>query len=187
METSAEKYLINGEKLIWQGKAEPFQMLDKPYRNIYPLIWVVSAVIVVAFIAFYIPYYFRSGSTFGQFVMAAVLFLVPTLFIALDPFITKRSIEKNLFYILTDKRALCINKNKVKAMVLEGNTEVRVDKLSNGSGVLYIGKDACESTAYSSRTNTVYGFHNPTKDPDVYTGMIFYGIKDAQALSEKIR
>lgn len=186
METNVQKYLLDGEKVIWQGKAEPFQLLDKPYRNIYPMIWSVSAVIGIAFIGFYIPYFFRSGSTFGQFLMAALLFVVPAFFISVDPFITKRAIENNIVYVLTDKRALCINKNKVKAMVLEQNSEIRVDKISNGCDVLYIGKDACESSAFSSRTNTVYGFHNPSKDPDVYTGMIFYGIKNGQELSKKI-
>jgi len=71
-------------------------------------------------------------------------------------------------------------------MVLEQDVETRVEKLSNGNDVLYIGKDACESAAYSSRTNTVYGFHNPSKDPDVYTGMIFYGIKNGEEVCGKL-
>ena len=185
MKSDNEQYLLKDEKVLWEGKAEPFELLDKPYRNIFPVIWGVSVVIIAAFAGLYIPFFFRSGSTPGQFCMAFLCFVAPPLFVSLEPIFTKKTIEKNLSYVLTDKRALVINGKKVKAMVLEDNKEARIEKLSNGKDVLYIGKDACNSKTYSSRTNSVYAFHNPSKDPDVYTGVIFYSIPDAAQLCQK--
>lgn len=186
MNSQAEKFLMKNEKVLWEGKAEAFQLLDAPYRTIFPIIWGVTGVITAAFIGLYLPFFFRSGSTLGQFAMAFLCFMAVPLFVSLEPFALKRSLEKKITYVLTDKRAMVVNNGKAKIMNLEKGTPVRIEKLSNGSDILYIGESACNSSTYSSRANAVHGFHDADKEPDDYAGLIFYSIKNADQVYDKM-
>ena len=62
-------------------------------------------------------------------------------------------------------------------MLITPATPYRLEVLPDGNEILYIG-DACKTTSYMSRSNTVTGIHGDNTDQNKITGLVFYGLRN---------
>ncbi|MCI8417316.1 MAG: hypothetical protein HFI33_07470 [Lachnospiraceae bacterium] len=169
--------LYEREKVLWEGKPEPFSLLDDTYKQPLLITWGVSIAVVAAFLAFYIPFYLRTEGTPTQLITALVLIGLIPFSLSIQPLTTKRSLDKKVTYLFTNQRAICINDTQINTFNITRETPCKLQKLPNGSSVIYMGEDGCKIKPTASRNAAVRRIKTPDS-PDL-TGMVFYGVKDA--------
>lgn len=183
MKVELKDVLYEGEKVLWEGKAEPFHLFDGPYKKSILLTWCISAIVVIAFLAFYIPFHIRSGGRAAQFVICFVLVCMIPFVFSLQPLTTKYALDKKVTYLFTNARAICINDTQVNAFSISADTPCRIESLPNGSDVIYMGEGGCRIKPTKNRNAAVLRIKSA--DSEDLTGMVFYGVKDAAAICKK--
>ena len=173
-----QEVLYEREKVLWEGKPEPFSLLDDTYKRPLLITWVISVAVVAAFLAFYIPFYIRPQGRPQQLITALILIGLVPLALSVQPLTTKRSLDKKVTYILTNQRAICINDTQINTYNITRETPCKIQTLPNGSSVIYMGEDGCKIKPTGSRNAAIRRIKTPDS-PDL-TGMVFYGVKDAR-------
>lgn len=176
MNEELQKELYDGEQILWQGKPEPFELMDAVYKKPLTVTWAASAAVLLIFFAFYIPFYIRTASKPSQLLIALFLVGLVPFALSFQPIATRRSLLKNVTYVFTNQRAICVNHTQINAFEISKETLCRVETLPNGSTVIYMGEDGCKIKPSSSRDAAVRRIKTP--DSDKLTGMVFYGVKN---------
>ena len=180
MREEVKDILYDGEKILWEGKAEPFELLEPPFKNSIILTWCISAVVVIAFLVLYIPFHIRSGGKMAQFVISFVLVCMIPFVLSIRPITTRNALRKKITYLFTTERAICVNDNQINAFVICKDTPCKLETLPGGSSVIYMGEGAMKIKSKGSRDASVFCIKN--SDSEDLTGMVFYGVKDAKAI-----
>ncbi len=109
-EFSIEKYLNEGEKILWKGKAKDNESILCSFINVFPflLIWLAAEVLILSYSVYY--------KIFGEFnvyyllmtIAAIVLHLVPTVVWIIGAIKENERLRGKEYYI-TDSRIIIIN------------------------------------------------------------------------------
>ncbi len=180
MREEVKDILYDGEKILWEGKAEPFELLEPPFKNSIILTWCISAVVVIAFLVLYIPFHIRSGGKMAQFVISFVLVCMIPFVLSIRPITTRNALRKKITYLFTTERAICVNDSQINAFAICKDTPCKLEPLPGGSSVIYMGEGAMKIKSKGSRDASVFCIKN--SDSEDLTGMVFYGVKDAKAI-----
>ncbi len=180
MKEELKDILYDGEKVLWQGKAEPFELLEPPFKNSIILTWCISATVVITFLVLYIPFHIRSQGKMAQLVISFVLVCMVPFVLSIRPITTRNALRKKITYLFTTERAICINDNQINAFAISKDTPCRLETLPDGINVIYMGDGGLKIKSRGSRDASVFRIKN--SDSEDLTGMVFYGVKDAAAI-----
>ena len=164
MDRYLSENLLDGEKILWKGRSEPFRLLAPPYSRSLPLLWTACLSLLTFFAFVFIPFAQQMRVHALQFVLCLMLVILTPLSLCIHSIIDKNIIEKH-----------------IRSMLITPATPYRLEVLPDGNEILYIG-DACKTNAYMSRANTVTGIHGDTTDQNKITGLVFYGLRNTSEL-----
>jgi hypothetical protein len=169
--------LEDGEKVLWEGKAEPFKIMDEPYKT-DTLIRLVGlgGLYLLAIIGYLYQALSRGDGLSSVFVLVAILTIFVGLVIQV-PFSDQKVIKRSN-YILTDRRAIIADRSNMRSLYLNANTPCKILHLGNGTDILCFG-DACNVKPTATRKAATVGIAGEMGSKDL-TGLAFYGIKDAR-------
>ena len=105
--------LFEGEKILWEGKPEPFELLDPINKKSILVTWIISAAIILVFLAFYIPFYIRTGGKPTQLITGCIIVGLVPVALSIQPITTKHALDNKVLYLFTDQRAICVNNTQV--------------------------------------------------------------------------
>ena len=171
MEEQLREHLLEGEQLLWTGRPESFDTLDKTNKT--PMIAgiIIKILITVGFLALYIPSAQESGKVLPGLIVIVLLFAA---FALINPFLVVRKLRKKTIYGLTDQRILrageydqAIPYERIKSAVL------RTDK--DGHTSLLCGPRAVNLKPWKWRGEAEASFINNPDDPEA-ARVIFYAI-----------
>lgn len=184
MDKYLEENLLDGEKVLWRGRSESFRILSGAYAKTLPVIWAVSGIILAAFAVWFIPFALRIRPSVPQMLFTCVMAAVIPVSLCAHSVSDCRIIQKELEYALTSCRAIAVRGNSGMFMRIDENTPYRTEIQEDGTEILYIGS-ACDVRSSGSRAKAVMGVYGDPENPNRVTGMVFYGLKDAQKIWER--
>ena len=174
--------LENGEKVLWEGKPEPFELLEGSYKKSILTRWIILGAVYVALVGGYLAKSLGRGDSISNILMLIIVLTIFAVIILMAPISDRKALIANTKYVITDKRAIVINKDGAKAITLSKQTRCKVAHLENHTDVVFFG-EACDVKENNSRSVAVKGLSSG-KGKEI-TGIIFYGVNDAKELCMK--
>ncbi len=184
MEDLLRKSLLEGEAVLWSGKAVPFKLLEPPYGKSLCAVWVLSTVWIVGFAALYIPFALNTGIEWNTIVPMLVLADFLPVLLSVRPLLDKRELESKTLYAITNYRVFSITKDQVKSLFLKEETELDIVAESNGCGTVRIGL-ACKKSPLFLRSHALMGVKDETGKK--VAGLAFYHLRAPKETVELIR
>lgn len=167
--------LTEGEHIVWESKARQFKVQEAPFATRNLILWIILAAVVVIYAIAYVPGAVASGRSLVEIlIIGCVVALIPAI-------LTYNSIHdcsvicNQLEYVITNKRALVVNKDQHISMELTADTPYRIETRPDGNQVLFLGSTV-KSKLISARTLAVIGSKN---EQNQYEGLVFYSIPNA--------
>lgn len=173
--------LENGEKVLWEGKPEPFELLEGVYKKSILTKWIILGAVYIAAVGGYMVKSISRGDAFANIMMLVVVLTIFLVLFIMAP-VSDRKALLNTKYVITDKRAIVINKDGAKSITLDKQTRCKVAHLENHTDVICFG-EACEVKDNNIRSIAVRGV-SAGKSKDL-TGLIIYSVSDAKELCMK--
>ena len=170
--------LHKDEKILWEGKAEPFVTLDRTHKQAY----LKKAVITLAVSLTLAVLYFMVVAEINPVIPAAILLVAG--YICLKPILDARKLRRAR-YLITTERLVLITDEVVNA-VYSDIPVATVRKDADGHSSLLCGRRAIAIPPEQRRNYAVTGaiFDMDTKICD---SLIFYAISDAEKVKEILR
>ena len=103
MEKQLREHLMKDEQLLWTGRPESFEVLDKTNKSGIIIGSIIKILITLGILAFYIISNLEKGSIMPGIVVFILAFGI---FSLINPFLVARRMLKKTIYGLTDKRIL---------------------------------------------------------------------------------
>ena len=175
-----ESQLLDKEVVLWEGHPEPFTLLEGAYVTSLITSWTLAALSVIAYIFFYIPYAITNNYWGKNALIISVAIGACIACVLCKPFIDKNTLEKKTTYILTNRRAIVVSGQNIKAMFIDANTSYEIKEMENGAGIILMGS-AVKSRLRNSRSNTLTGIPDE-KDRSKITGIVFYSVENADLI-----
>lgn len=183
MEQKLRNLLAEDETLLWSGRPEPFETLDKTNKQSI----LIGLAIKIAVVAILLILYIRAalGAIGIKPGVIVVVLLIGGYAIA-NPFLTARRLRKNTFYALTDKRVIRAGAND-SAVPYERmkNAVLRTD--ADGHTTLLCGPRTKDLKPHQWRSEADAAFINGPDDPEAIR-VILYAVpqdKEFKALVKK--
>lgn len=184
MEDLLKKSLLEGESVLWSGKAAPFKLLEPPYGKSLFAIWGLSIVWIVGFAALYIPFALNIGIEWNTIVPMLILADFLPVLLSLRPILDQRDLQSKTLYAITNYRVISITRDQVKGLFLEAEMELDVLPESNGCGTVRIGL-ACKKSPLFVRAQSLMGVKDESGKK--IAGLAFYHLRGPKETAELIR
>ena len=170
------KELSEDETVVWRGRPTGIKIMEAPYGTIYLIRWGICLLCVIFALWFGFIYGPAQETTKSTGVMV-VLFLI-IVFIALQPLLDIRTIQRKCVYCVTNQRAIVSTVGtsfKMKSKYFKDIDEISTDTLSGNRGTIYIGKKLKNSPRKSRGDSLTYP--NNAEDTDAEKRpLIFYSV-----------
>ena len=173
--------LLDGEKVLWEGKSERFKILSGPYEKTLPRVWTISGIVLALFAVWYVLLIMKTGFSVSQFLITAVLVGIVPVSLCFHSVSDCNIIQRDLTYVLTNYRAIILGGHDVKSMRITEDTEYRIESVGDGIDAIFIG-DACMFKGTSGREKAVLGIYGDDTNQGRVTGMVFYGVKNGEEI-----
>ena len=95
MDRYLSENLLDGEKILWKGRSEPFRLLAPPYSRSLPLLWTACLSLLTFFAFVFIPFAQQMRVHALQFVLCLMLVILTPLSLCIHSIIDKNIIEKH--------------------------------------------------------------------------------------------
>lgn len=171
MENSLRELLEEDEKLLWFGRPEPFETLDKTNKKSIVIGLVIKVLVIIGCLALYA----QSVTTTGDFkpVVPGMVFAVGAYAIA-SPFLIARRLRKSTLYGLTDRRVLRTGANS-ESVPYERIKSAVLRRDEDGHTTLLCGPRTRNLKPRSWRGEADAAFINGPDDPEALR-VILYNI-----------
>lgn len=174
--------LRENEKILWLGKAEKFDVLDKTHKKPMLVKATVVLTITILFAALYLLYAQGHGIKVKPATIALVLVFAAAISFG---YIIDAIKLRGVVYAITDQRLIAIQPT---ANSVEFNTinKLILDTDADGHTSLLCGKMAIKAKAYKRRNLSLCG---PYIDPDtgICDRFIMYNIAEPEKVEELLR
>ena len=103
MDRYLSENLLDGEKILWKGRSEPFRLLAPPYSRSLPLLWTACLSLLTFFAFVFIPFAQQMRVHALQFVLCLMLVILTPLSLCIHSIINCFKICKyilNLFSLI---------------------------------------------------------------------------------------
>ena len=183
MDELLEKTVNPDETLLWSGKPEKFETLDKTFKPIFTKKLIISLAIAAALTVTYILLAAKSETSVKWILLAVVWVLC-----ALSPiniFKDSKTIGSKMSYAITDKRYIILT-DTAKAVEIDKCGKVIFHTDSDGHTSLVTGLDGEKNLKANFREAAVVG---PSMDieTDKCDRFIMYAIPDVKAVREALK
>ena len=129
------------EKILWQGKTQPFAVKSGAYAKPITTRFIACAAAAVVLLLAYILACNASGTNVG-IVGILVCIIVPG-YVAVDPFFNRRRMLKHNNYVVTDSRVYAqVDAKNVRAINLNDIKNIQYVAGEKGCGSIIISTDA---------------------------------------------
>jgi len=184
MDENLKAALEVGETLLWHGRPEKFEVMDKTHKKAYTTKTVVSVIVSLLLIVGYILLCGNTGSEV-KWVLVAII-LVAGLYMAFDNNFTCNKLAKKVSYAVTDKRLLSIGGFGVNGIEYATVKEAKLITDEDGHCTLLCGKYAVKEKAHKHRQTATLGgrLDSETGECD---SLVFYAIPEADKFTEIIK
>lgn len=175
MTTEQKEFLLEGEQILWESGANQFKIQEKPFSAWNLAYWIALAAVIIIYAVTYIPFAMASGSSFISIILiGCVIAFIPAI-LTYNSIHDCSTIINRLQYVITDKRALVVNKDQYISMELAPDTPFKVEERPDGNQILFLGSTT-KSKLFQSRKLAVTGEKN---GQNKYQGLVFYSISNA--------
>ena len=180
-ETLREK-LGAGEQLLWSGKPESFETLDKTNKKRI-LLKIIIAVAVCALLL--VEYVILAGKNNADIKPAAVIVVLACgVYFCLDSFLQANQLKK-VRYAITDKRLLCVSGDEVKSVSYENVPAACFKKDEDGHVTLLCGEEGMKAKPSKWRSIALHPLN--MANSNVCESFAFYALPDADRVKKILK
>ena len=178
MDDILQTILHKEEKILWEGKAEPFTTLDRTHKNAYLKKLCITLAVTLALRLLY----FITVSEVEPFIVAVMLFLAA--YICIKPLTEARQL-RSARYLVTDERLVLITDEVVNVVYTDiPMAAIRTD--ADGHSSLLCGQRAIAAAPQQRRSFAATGAVIDM-DSKLCDSLIFYAVADIAGMKEALR
>ena len=182
MNKTYESHLMENEVVLWEDRPVPFKLLDSVYKNSLLTSWIICGLVVIAYLALYIPYSIANELMGSNVIVISIVIGACVTCAMARPIIDKNNLEKKTTFVLTNHRALVINGTNLKAMFINSDTPCKIVKMDNGASIILMGS-AVNTSLKKSRSNSLMGVLDENNKSKL-SGMVFYSVNNAEKVCD---
>ena len=179
-----EKYLKDGEKLLWTGKPEFGETLDRVYKPELIRRSVIALAVCVVLEVLYAVAVHKIEAAEYNWIVAAVVAVVCVLTPLALPLRTRKL--RKCRYGATDQRLLLLNGDKATAMEYDRIKTAALRRDGVGNVTLLCGKSAVKSRAGKWRELTLFSESRNPEGEDC-DSFVMYAVSGGAKLREVLR
>ena len=171
-----ESILEQGEIVSWKGEPAKVKLLEAPQGVMLILRWAVCF-IVLLFMLWFGLIYNSDVDTGSNVIVFLVLVFVALAYISVRPIVDAFTIERNIVYCITNKRAAVLllkNQSKIKYADYKDVPGFDVDMISYNVGNVYIGSKAPNSLRRSRSDTLTF----PGEGDELVRPLVFYNVEN---------
>ena len=178
MKERLKDYLEHGEEILWHGRAEQFEAMDKTHKAYYIRRGVIAAAVLILLIALYIPTAIKTGAGIKPGVV--IVIAAAGLYGVFSPFLDVRKLRK-MEYVLTNEKLMLVTSGDVRSVKLSAIPTARMASDDDGHWSLLCGPD-CDSLAPCKRRVATLAGAILDQDSMMCDRFVMYGVDDVQGL-----
>ena len=184
MEDMLSSVLEAGEEVLWRGKPEAFETLDKTHKPVIVKGEIIKTVVSLALIIAYIVTVNNSGA--GVKPAIVVIILAVMAYALASPFLHANTLRRKVEYVITNQRLFTI-KDDAKGVEFDKIKTAEIKTDADGHTTLLCGPASVKTESDKWRTNATLGLRldNDTLDCDGLTWYAIPNAKEAEALLKK--
>lgn len=183
MDQELRAYLREDERVCWQGRPEPFPLLEGGSKTRILITWIVTAAAVCGFLAWYFNVYPKRNVGFlGLMLLAAVM-------VVISPVLERRSLQGQTYWI-TDQRVIVQTRDKTfHYMNLDGIDQIRLVRDKSDNGCLALGGIIFEDVDKQLRWRACHPKEDMRgrEDQECVLGMVLYDLRDVDRAAAELR
>lgn len=182
MDKELRDYLRDNEQVRWQGRPEPFPLLEGSSKAKILRTWIVTGVIVCALLVWYFGYAEKNAGFLGLMLIIAALIMI-------SPFTERRNLLGQNYWITNQRVILRTRDKSFYYMNLDGIDEIQVVRDKSDNGCLALGKIVFEDVDKQLRWRACHPKEDMQghDDQECVLGMILYDLKDVDRAAELLK
>ena len=184
MEDMLSSVLEAGEEVLWRGKPETFETLDKTNKPAIVKSEIIKLVISVALI---IAYIVAAGSNGAGIKPGIIIIILAVMAYALaSPFLHANTLRRKVEYVITNQRLITI-KDEAKGVEFDKIKTAEIKTDADGHTTLLCGPASVKTESDKWRTDATLGLRldNDTLDCNGLTWNAIPNAKEAEDLLKK--
>ena len=184
MEDMLSSVLEAGEEVLWRGKPEAFETLDKTHKSAIVKSEIIKIVISVALIVAYIVTVNNNGAGIKPGIIVIILAILA--YALVSPFLHANTLRRKVEYVITNQRLFTI-KDDAKGVEFDKIKVAELKTDDDGHTTLLCGPTAVKAEAAKWRGDAAIGLRldNDTLDCDALTWYAIPNAKEAEVLLKK--
>ena len=184
MEDILSSVLEDGEEVLWRGKPEAFDTLDKTHKPVIVKGEIIKLVVSLALIIAYIVTVNNNGA--GVKPAIVVIILAVMAYALASPFLHAKTVRRKVEYVITNQRLITI-KDDAKGVEFDKIKVATIKTDDDGHTTLLCGPSAVKAEVAKWRGDAALGLRldNETLDCDALTWYAIPNAKEAEVLLKK--
>ena len=183
MEEKLRPIMDEGEKILWSGRPENFETLDKTHKSRFIRSSIITVVVTVALIVAYLMTIARTGAEMK--VGLLVIMIALAIYVVASTFINANKLRKKMEYAVTDKRLVLI-RDEPKGISYDQIPIAALKTDEDGHGSLLCGAHAVNEAPAKWRASALAGIRTNV-DTMVCEDLIMYAIPEPEKLREILK
>lgn len=176
MKERLKDYLEHDEEILWYGRAEQFDAMDKTHKAYYIRRGVIAAAVLILLLALYIPTAIKTGA--GVKPAVVVVIVAAGIYGICSPMLDVQKLRK-MEYVLTNEKLMLVASGDVRSVKLSAIPTARLASDADGHWSLLCGPD-CDSLAPCKRRVATLSGAILDQDSMMCDRFVMYGIDDVQ-------
>lgn len=183
MEELLKESLREDEKLLWSGRPEAFETLDKTHKSPFIRSGIIAAVVTIALCVAYVIL----AKAKDVPLKPAVLVIVAAcgIFIILRGLNDASKIKKRACYAITDKRLIILT-DSAKSVEYSAISAAKLDRDEDGHTSLLCGEDAIKARPWKRRAAVLSGAIT-NENTGMCERFVMYALPDADKIKEILK
>ena len=183
MEELLKEALREDEKLLWSGRPEAFETLDKTHKSPFIRSGIIAAVVTIALCVAYVIL----AKAKDVPLKPAVLVIVAAcgIFIILRGLNDASKIKKRVLYAITDKRLIILT-DSAKSVEYSAISAAKLDRDEDGHTSLLCGEDAIKARPWKRRAAVLSGAIT-NENTGMCERFVMYALPDADKIKEILK
>ncbi|MGM9587200.1 MAG: hypothetical protein ACI3VA_06920 [Candidatus Limivicinus sp.] len=183
MEELLKESLREDEKLLWSGRPEAFETLDKTHKSPFIRSGIIAAVVTIALCVAYVIL----AKAKDVPLKPAVLVIVAAcgIFIILRGLLDASKIRKRACYAITDKRLIILT-DSAKSVEYSAIIAAKLDRDEDGHTSLLCGEDAIKARPWKRRAAVLSGAIT-NENTGMCERFVMYALPDADKIKEILK
>lgn len=183
MEDKLNYALEDGEELLWEGRPEEFDTLDKTHKSGIIKGAIIKVIVGAAILIGYFAVAGRNGAGVKGGLVAIIILIAA--YAVASPFIHANTLRRKIGYAITNKR-LFVVKDDVKSVAFDQIKAAAIKTDDDGHVTLLCGEDAVKGKQTRWRSDASLGIRMDADNSEC-SSAVWYAIPDAQKVEPILR